>query len=215
MHAVSYMQATSSKALGKERADNKENFARLMKAWAKQPPPTQAEEEPDESTIRRAKLLAIKLFIGLLVDGVPEGVLLGFLAAGGHLQPVLVISLFIANFPEAFSASSLLIQGRMESYKIVGAWAGLCGLVGVLGGISCWILLFFYPDYGPGSILPMHIAMLVASVEGLAGGAMIACIASVMLPEAFEESKGGSIEMSSGFLCTAGFLCAVALKGFL
>jgi len=42
---------------------------------------------------------------------------------------------------------------------------------------------------------------------------MIACIATVMLPEAFHRAgKEGLLVFSSGFLCTAGFLVAVTMK---
>merc|ERR1719440_1663924 len=91
--------------------------------------------------VQHAKSVALALFLGLLVDGVPEGVLMGFLSAEGHLTPVLIISLFVANFPEAFSSASLLIQAKMSTSKIIGMWTGLCLLVGCLSGLSCYLLL--------------------------------------------------------------------------
>merc|ERR1719174_1706076 len=84
----------------------------------------------DPHEVQHAKSVAFALFLGLLVDGVPEGVLMGFLAAEGHLTPVLIISLFVANFPEAFSSASLLVQARLSVAKIIGMWTGLCTLVG-------------------------------------------------------------------------------------
>merc|ERR1719331_2013325 len=95
----------------------------------------------DPEEIQHAKSVALALFLGLLVDGVPEGILMGFLAAEGHLTPVLIISLFVANFPEAFSSASLLISARMPVYKIIGMWTSLCILVGCLSGLACYLLL--------------------------------------------------------------------------
>lgn len=171
----------------------------------------------DLQEVQHAKSVAFALFLGLLVDGVPEGILMGFLAAEGHLTAVLIISLFVANFPEAFSSASLLIQARMPTVKIIGLWAGLCALVGVLAGLSCWVLLSTFPDYGQGNDnLPMPVKMGISLIEGITGGAMIACIASVMLPEAFERAgKTGPFWSQSGFHCLAGFLLSASLKALL
>eukprot|EP00929_Paragymnodinium_shiwhaense_P120345 TRINITY_DN92285_c0_g1_i1.p1 TRINITY_DN92285_c0_g1~~TRINITY_DN92285_c0_g1_i1.p1 ORF type:complete len:528 (+),score=133.86 TRINITY_DN92285_c0_g1_i1:183-1766(+) len=162
----------------------------------------------------KAKQVALGLFLGLLIDGVPEGILMGFLAAEGHLSPVFIVSLFVANFPEAFCSASLLRQAEMSTLKIVGMWLGLCILVGCLCGASCWLIFFCFPNFhAHGEGLPFHWRVLIASVEGLTGGAMIACISSVMLPEAFERAgKGGHILMKSGFFCVLGFLLSVFLK---
>lgn len=168
--------------------------------------------------IQKSKSVAFALFLGLLVDGVPEGILMGFLAAEGHLTPVLIISLFVANFPEAFSSASLLIQAQLSVPRIVGMWTGLCLLVGCLGGFSCWQLLLWFPKYGQAghSDLPMPVLLGIAFVEGITGGAMLACISSVMLPEAFERAgKEGPFYTQSGFLSVSGFLLSVALKAFL
>jgi len=163
---------------------------------------------------QNAKKVALALFLGLLIDGVPEGILMGFLAAEGHLSPVLIISLLVANFPEAFSSASLLVTAGMSLKFIVALWTGLAVLVGCLSGLSCTLLLWMYPKYGqPGEELPQSILISIAGVEGLTGGAMIACIASVMLPEAFERAgKAGPLSFSSGFLTTVGFLVATVLK---
>jgi zinc transporter ZupT len=176
--------------------------------------------------VRHAKSVAFALFLGLLVDGVPEGILMGFLSAEGHLTPVLLISLFVANFPEAFSSASLLIKAQMPIFVIVGMWSGLCLLVGCLCGLSCYLLLYFFPAYGAqnghgdhaAGALPFSVLLGISLVEGLTGGSMIACISAVMLPEAFEQSGGKeeknnwSFYTQSGFLCTAGFLMSVSMK---
>merc|ERR1740116_755737 len=96
------------------------------------PIPPEVREEAE----RKAQQVAISLFLGLLVEGVPEGVLMGFLAAEDHLSMVFIVSLFVANFPEAFAASSLLRQARHSIATIVGMWTALCLLIGVLGAVS-------------------------------------------------------------------------------
>lgn len=162
---------------------------------------------------KRGKHVAFALFLGILVDGVPEGLLMGFLAAEGHLSAVLIISLLVANFPEAFSSASLMRQGGVSSSKIIAMWTGLMVMVGGLAGAACFLLTHFFPSYPHGNDLPQTLLISVAIIEGITGGAMIACIATVMLPEAFQRSsKEGTLFLTSGFLCTAGFLLAVVMK---
>jgi len=171
-------------------------------------------EESDGENPEKAKMVALALFLGLLVDGVPEGVLVGFLSAEGHFSPVLIISLLLANFPEACSSASLMISAGMSTPVIVGMWGGLCALVGSLSGFACWALLALYPTYGQEGVkLPQSVLVGISLVEGITGGAMIACISSVMLPEAFERTKkDGPLRLSSGFLCTVGFLVSTVMK---
>jgi len=171
-------------------------------------------EKEDEAGAAEAKTVALALFLGLLVDGVPEGVLVGFLSAEGHFSPVLIISLLLANFPEALSSASLMVSAGMSTSMIVGMWSGLCVLVGSLSGLSCWVLLAFYPSFGLNGVeLPRAVLVCISLVEGITGGAMMACISSVMLPEAFERTKkDGPLVLSSGFLCTVGFLVSTVMK---
>lgn len=147
--------------------------------------------------------LAMAMWLGVLADGVPEAILLGFLAAERRLSLVLVISLLIANFPESFSASSMLREAvpTFESWKIVGMWFVLMVMTGMLACIACML-------YPVGDV-PFWIHLVSAAIEGLAGGAMLACIAAVMLPEAY-EMQGDVV----GLLCVTGFLLAVLIKVF-
>jgi len=169
-------------------------------------------EEEEEKRVAKGLRLAHAMFLGLLVDGVPESILLGFLAAELSLSLVLVLSLFVANFPEAFSSASLMKEAEVSTVKIVGMWAALMAVTGILAALACAGLIWMMGGHAPGHEMPFHISMCIAVVEGIAGGAMIACIAAVMLPEAFGRKHETNILMDSGFLCTAGFLCAVLIK---
>lgn len=174
--------------------------------------PAQDDEKDKDADGQGAKV-GFALFMGILVDGVPEGLLMGFLAAEDHLSMVLILSLLVANFPEAFSSASLMSEAGVSKAKILSMWGGLCILVGALAGGSCFALKYFFPTYPDGDNLPHALIFSIAIIEGITGGAMITCIATVMLPEAFERAgKGGWLCASSGFLCTAGFLVAVMMK---
>jgi len=147
--------------------------------------------------------LAMAMWLGVLADGVPEAILLGFLAAERRLSVVLVISLLIANFPESFSSSSMLKEAvpNFENWKIIGMWIVLMLMTGCLASLACMA-------YPIGEV-PFWVHIFSAAIEGLAGGAMLACIAAVMLPEAY-EMQGDVV----GLLCVTGFLLAVLIKVF-
>merc|ERR1719409_2501736 len=110
-----------------------------------------AASEDDDEEARKEKAekgmrLAYAMFLGLLVDGVPRSILLGFLAAERSLSLVLVLSLFVANFPEAFSSASLMKEADVPKIKIIGMWSALCVLTGVLAALACAALLWIAGD---------------------------------------------------------------------
>lgn len=159
-------------------------------------------------------IVAYSMFAGLLIDGVPEGIFMGFLAAEGKLGLALIVSLFIANFPEAFSAASMMQKAGIRFWSIMMMWGGLCLLVGTLSGLSCWAVLALDPGFKDGD-RPEDLCVIVEAVEGFTGGAMLACVAELMLPHA-EHLVGdsGSSICSSGLMAVAGFLCAVGCSAF-
>jgi zinc transporter ZupT len=167
-----------------------------------------------------AKTLAFGMFVGVLADGVPEAILIGFLASSGKLSMMFIISLFVANFPESFASASLLHEHKtFSSLVIIGMWIVPCFLPAVLAGVACYLV----PEDVQGL---RSVEMVAASIEGLAGGMMLAMIASVMLPEAFNMAKNSENVFNKyiaaehkhhgadlpGVLCVAGFLAAVGMK---
>jgi len=169
-----------------------------------------------------AKSLALGMLAGIIADGIPEAVLIGLLASEGHLSMMFVVSLFIANFPESFSSASLMIENNVFPwYQIVGLWTVPFVATGGIAGLACWAI-------PPWAHATLTVRIIAAIIEGLAGGMMLAMIASVMLPQAFnmakenpvwhpwvakdakpDEHHGGDIP---GVLCVCGFLVAVGLK---
>jgi len=167
-----------------------------------------------------ASTLALGMLAGIVADGVPESVLIGFLATGGKLSTMFVVSLFIANFPESFSSASLMQEHQTFSKAaIIGMWTIPCVMTGTLAALAAYCVPANMQD-------SIEVEVTAAIIEGLAGGMMLAMIASVMLPQAFNMAKeaenpfnklvpeekshhGGDIP---GVACVAGFLLAVAMK---
>merc|ERR1719161_2262542 len=76
-----------------------------------------------------ASTLAFGMFVGVLADGLPEAILIGFFASAGKLSLMFILSLFIANFPESFSASSIMAENQtFSSATIVAMWTVPCVL---------------------------------------------------------------------------------------
>jgi ZIP family zinc transporter len=183
----------------------------MKKAWRDTTDSGPNPEKLDEIA-KRSRAAAMTMLIMLIVDGIPEGILLGFMAAKGALGPAFVLSLVIANFPEGFAGGQLMNMAQIPLLQIFIAWAGPMLLTASGAAIACHMLLWLSPPAG-GHSTPYSIQVMVAAIEGVAGGAMISGIAATMLPEAYERrDKKGGILGSGGFLCTLGFLLAFGIK---
>lgn len=132
--------------------------------------------------------------IGALIDGVPESMVLGlsFLTGGGLSVPMLA-AVFISNVPEGLSSTAgMKKSGRTPGY-VFGVWGGIAVASG-LSALAGYLLL----DGAPPGVL--------AFVNALAAGAILAMITDTMIPEAFEKAS-----IYSGLIATLGFLAAFSL----
>lgn len=140
--------------------------------------------------------VALAIWLGIGIDGLPESVVIGTLAIGPEGMSLgFVVGVFLANLPEAMSSAVSMRRASMKIGTIMLMWSSLCLLTGVGAGLAA---LVFPPE-------PQGLVFLVKlGTEGLAAGAMLTMIAETMLPEAFEQ--GGSIV---GFATLCGFLAAL------
>lgn len=151
--------------------------------------------------------IAFSMFIGILADGVPESILIGFLASEGKLSLGFIIAIFIANFPESFSSGSLL-HGKegFTTFKIIALWTFPFLMTGCFAALAAWLV-------PPKMTSSEEIKMFSAAIEGIASGMMLAMVGSVMLPEAYQmaHNERGHGDFP-GFMCVVGFLFSVCLK---
>jgi len=147
---------------------------------------------------------AIMIWLGILIDAVPESFTLGILANSGDTPSLVTftVGVFIANFPEALSSSAIMHACGIKRARVLLMWAVIwlgTGVGAALGAIA------FPPLDGDE---PSRARVLsVAAIEGMCGGAMLTMIASSVLPEAFEQSHD-----VAGLSCTLGFLTAMLVK---
>ncbi len=135
------------------------------------------------------------IVLGIVLDGVPESVVIGLSLIGGAGVSVAVITaVFLSNLPEAIAATSGLVKVGWERSRIMALWVGVMlvtGLASVAG----------YALFDQAS--PSELAFVLA----FAGGAVLTMLADTMMPEAFEH--GGRIV---GLTTTLGFAVAFTLS---
>lgn len=142
---------------------------------------------------------ALAIWLGIMLDGIPESLIIGILAASaGGVSYAFIAGVFLANFPEAMSSAVGMRRSRMGVGRILAMWGSLCLITGIGAGIGALV----FPAH------PAGVAFLwIAGIEGLAAGAMLTMIAETMLPEAYE--RGGAIV---GMATLVGFLTALLVK---
>ena len=135
------------------------------------------------------------IFIGALLDGIPESAAIGVgLLANKGIGFLMLIAVFLSNMPEGISGSVSMFSAKKSKKEIIGLWIGvvvICTLSSFLG----YRLL--------GNVMPDVIAFVLA----LAAGAILAMITDTMIPEAFDE-EGRFV----AFATVIGFLLAFIIS---
>lgn len=145
-----------------------------------------------ESTQPTGASLAI--WLGILLDGIPESLVIGASMTPTGVSLSLVVGLFLANYPEALSSSQGMRQEGFGRARIFAMWTSIMLLTGIGAALGKILVDLASP-------------MFLALLEGLAAGAMLTMIAQTMLPEAY--TRGGPIV---GFCTLMGFFCAMFTK---
>jgi len=136
----------------------------------------------------------IAIWLGIMLDGIPESMVIGSSMVHSTLSLSLLAGLFLSNYPEALSSSMGMRQQGLSFRRVLFMWTSLM----ILTGIGAALGNLFFTGASPTS---------VSFIQGLAAGAMLTMIAETMLPEAY--TKGGSV---IGLATLAGFLAAIFFK---
>jgi len=139
-----------------------------------------------QKIVKRSAPLAI--LIGTLIDNIPESTVIGMTSGDSYFSGSFLLAVFVSNFPEALSSSTGMKQAGTQAVQILGLWGGVV----VLSGL-CAV---------GGNLLQSNASELFLTLaEATSGGAMLAMLASTMMPEAYELG-GGTV----AFLTILGFL---------
>lgn len=116
------------------------------------------------------------IFLGTVLDGVPESVVIGLtLLHGGSVSAAMVVAVFLSNLPEAISATSgLLISGWKKSTVFL-----MWGAVVVVSSLAALAGYTLFKDISPA---------IQAFMLAFAGGAILTMLADTMMPEAYKDS---------------------------
>ena len=137
---------------------------------------------------------ALAIWLGILLDSIPESLVLGTIQARSSISLSLIAGLFISNYPEALSSSIGMKHQGLRFGRVLLMWSSLVLITGIGAALGA---LFF------GNASAAHFSV----IEGVAAGAMLTMIAQTMLPEAY--IKGGNVV---GLATLAGFLVALFFK---
>jgi ZIP family zinc transporter len=135
------------------------------------------------------------IFIGTLLDNVPESIILGMsLALGGAVNLAFLAAVFVSNLPEGVAGSLNLQTAGRSRGTIFWMWASLVLISAVCAGLGYFVIRWM-----PGA--DGRIA------QAFAAGAMLTMLADAMMPEAFQH--GG---MAVGLFTVLGFLASAMLS---
>jgi len=133
------------------------------------------------------------MFLGALLDGLPEALVLGIgLAVGGEVSLAFVVAVFVSNIPQGVAGTASMVAAGYRQREIFWLWAALTVACASFAGLG-FALADHIPDHG-----------LVA--EAFAAGAVLMVLADSMIPEAY--THGGR---TVGLATVAGYLVAAAL----
>lgn len=135
---------------------------------------------------------SLGIFLGTLLDGIPESFILGASLVAGAIGLPFLLAVFISNLPEAMAATIGLQTAGWSRSRIITIWLSVVAVSA--GSAAIGFLLFSIRNF-PGTL-----------VQGFAAGALLTMLADTMMPEAFEN--GGK---AVGLLTVFGFAVAVGL----
>lgn len=136
----------------------------------------------------------LAIFIGTILDAIPESIIIGVsLLENQSVSWLIVIAIFISNFPEGLSSSIGMKKDGYSSKRILFLWIVV-------------MLLSSFSSFLGYVLIDISSEWLITSIGAFAAGGIIAMVSSTMMPEAFEE--GGPIV---GLLSALGLLSSLVL----
>ena len=134
------------------------------------------------------------LFLGALLDGIPESFILGLgLALGGSISVAFLAAVLLSNVPEGLAGTTDLRTAGVSERRVTLMWSSLtvvCGVVSMAG--------YLVAD---------HITRAGEIASAFAGGAVLTMLADSMVPESYE--RAGRV---AGLMTVLGFLVAGVLS---
>ncbi len=136
----------------------------------------------------------LAIFLGTLLDGIPESLVLGMsVALGGTVGVAFLVAILVSNLPESMASTRGMEAAGMPRTTIWGMWLALVAASAVAAALGYALIALLPGTEG-------------AAAQSFAAGAMLTMLADSMMPEAF--AYGGK---TVGLVTVAGFVVATAL----
>lgn len=136
----------------------------------------------------------IGIFIGTVMDAIPESIMLGTSLIGGKgVSMLLLLAIMISNIPEGLSSTAGMLKGGTSKSKILGLFI----TVTVVAGLSSLFGYVFLDHANPA---------VISIISSFAAGGIITMIGATMMPEAYEE--GGALV---GLMTSFGVIVSIVL----
>jgi zinc transporter, ZIP family len=132
--------------------------------------------------------------LGSVLDGVPESFVLGLTVLQGGISVSLLAAVVLSNLPEGMSSSSGLRAAHWPERRVLLMWTAVI----VISALPAAL--------GYAGLDPAH-GTTGALVQAFAAGALLAMLATTMLPEAYEREG-----LLTGPLVVLGFAASLALS---
>ena len=141
----------------------------------------------------------LAIFIGALIDGIPESMAIGIgLLAGKGVSVAVVLAVLLSNLPEGISGAKSMTRAGWSGRAVVLMWSG------VVAASSLSSLLGYL-------FLRSASVDLLAFFLSLAAGGVLAMVSSTMIPEAFDD-EGRPTPVATPFATVIGFLLSFVVS---
>jgi len=135
------------------------------------------------------------VFIGTLLDNIPESIVLGMgLALGGSIQVAFLAAVFVSNVPEGVAGTLNLQAAGHTRRQVLWLWVALVLVSAAFAALGYALI----------QTLPSVDGTLA---QAFAAGAMLTMLADAMIPEAYQH--GGRL---TGLVTVLGFISAAVLS---
>lgn len=153
-------------------------------------PIAEAAETETHEVHGASKTEARNLFIGMIVDGIPESISIGLTihTVGRAVSAALVGSVFIAGLPEAIGVAAALLAGGVPMRKVLFRFGIVVAIGAIAGAVGYQALVNVSHD-------------IIAVIQSIAAGALLVVVVNEMIPIAVRGSKRWA-----GPLAAAGFV---------
>ncbi|MEV6103617.1 hypothetical protein AB0M28_02745 [Streptomyces sp. NPDC051940] len=133
------------------------------------------------------------MFLGALLDGVPEAFILGLgLALGGAVNLAFLVAIAVSNIPQGIAGTASLRAAGYSGRTVFTMWT--------------WLTVGCAATAGVGYVFADQLPAQGVYAEAFAAGAVLTMLTDSMMPESFRH--GGRL---AGLATVVGYLTAAAL----